>query len=55
MYTNFIWYILDALDGLHARLSHQTSEFGAFLDHFLDNLFFVVMFTVFTRAAISSY
>lgn len=45
---NFIWYILDALDGIHARLSHQTSEFGAFLDHFLDNVFFIVMFFVFT-------
>lgn len=44
---NFIWYVLDALDGIHARLTNQSSEFGAFLDHFLDNLFFVVMFTAF--------
>jgi phosphatidylglycerophosphate synthase len=45
---NFIWYILDALDGIHARLTQQTSEFGAFLDHFLDNIFFLFMLTVFT-------
>ena len=36
---NFIWYILDAFDGMHARCSGQTSEFGGFLDHFLDNIF----------------
>lgn len=45
---NFLWYILDALDGIHARLTKQSSEFGAFLDHFLDSIFFVVMFAVFT-------
>ncbi len=45
---NLMWYVLDTLDGLHARLSGQTSEFGGFLDHFLDNVFFVFMFTVFT-------
>lgn len=39
---NFIWYMLDALDGIHARLTGQTSEFGAFLDHFLDNIFFYI-------------
>ncbi len=44
---NFAWYIFDALDGIHARLSIQTSEFGAFLDHFYDNVYFMVMFTVF--------
>ena len=45
---NFIWYVLDALDGIHARLTRQTSEYGAFLDHVLDNIFFLIMFTVFT-------
>ena len=44
---NFIWFILDALDGLHARYTHQTSEYGAFLDHALDNIYFIFMFTVF--------
>ena len=44
---NFVWYILDALDGIHARLTQQTSEFGAFLDHFLDNISFIFTFTVF--------
>lgn len=44
---NFIWYILDALDGAHARLTGQSSEFGGFLDHFLDNVYFIFMFTVF--------
>ena len=44
---NFIWYILDALDGIHARLTNQTSEYGAFLDHALDNIYFIFMFTVF--------
>ena len=29
---NFIWFLLDTLDGMHARLSQQSSEFGAFLD-----------------------
>lgn len=44
---NFIWYILDAMDGMHARLSGQTSEYGAFLDHALDNIYFLFMLTVF--------
>jgi phosphatidylglycerophosphate synthase len=44
---NFIWYLLDALDGIHARLTGQTSSFGGFLDHYLDNIFFAVMLTVF--------
>ena len=38
---NFIWYLLDAMDGIHARLTQQTSEFGAFLDHALDNIYFI--------------
>ena len=45
---NFIWFVLDALDGIHARLTGQASEFGGFLDHALDNIFFVFMFTAFT-------
>lgn len=45
---NFVWYILDALDGIHARLTQQSSEYGAFLDHAFDNLYFIFMFTVFT-------
>lgn len=44
---NSLWYIFDALDGMHARITKQSSEFGGFLDHFLDNVFFTVMFTVF--------
>lgn len=44
---NTLWYIFDALDGMHARITKQSSEFGGFLDHFLDNVFFTVMFTVF--------
>lgn len=44
---NFIWYLLDALDGIHARLTGQTSEYGAFLDHALDNIYFIFMFTAF--------
>ena len=44
---NFIWYILDALDGIHARLTEQTSEYGAFLDHALDNIYFIFMFAIF--------
>lgn len=47
MIFNFIWYVLDALDGIHARLSQQCSEYGAFLDHALDNMYFIFMFTVF--------
>lgn len=42
---NLIWFLLDALDGMHARLSNQTSEYGAFLDHALDNIYFLFMFT----------
>ena len=45
---NFIWYLLDSLDGIHARLTQQTSEYGAFLDHALDNIYFIFMFTIFT-------
>ncbi len=44
---NFIWYILDALDGIHARLTHQTSEYGAYLDHFFDTAYFIFMLTAF--------
>lgn len=44
---NLVWYVLDALDGIHARLTQQTSEYGAFLDHMLDNIFFLVMLSVF--------
>jgi phosphatidylglycerophosphate synthase len=44
---NSLWYIFDALDGMHARISKQSSEFGGFLDHFCDNIFFIFMFTVF--------
>lgn len=44
---NLIWYLLDALDGIHARLTGQTSEFGGFLDHALDNIYFLFMLTVF--------
>ena len=44
---NFIWFLLDALDGIHARYSNQTSEYGAFLDHSLDNIYFIFMLTVF--------
>ncbi|OGT39915.1 MAG: hypothetical protein A3E81_02010 [Gammaproteobacteria bacterium RIFCSPHIGHO2_12_FULL_36_30] len=44
---NFIWFVLDALDGMHARLTQQSSEFGAFLDHSLDNIYFIFMLTVF--------
>ena len=44
---NFLWYIFDALDGIHARLTNQSSEYGAFLDHALDNIYFLAMFTVF--------
>ncbi len=29
---------LDCLDGIHARMTGQTSRFGEFLDHFLDQL-----------------
>ena len=42
---NFIWFLLDALDGMHARLSNQSSEYGAFLDHSLDNIYFLFMLT----------
>lgn len=44
---NFIWLVLDSLDGMHARLTQQSSEFGAFLDHGLDNIYFLFMLTVF--------
>lgn len=44
---NLIWFLLDALDGMHARLSNQSSEYGAFLDHALDNIYFIFMLTVF--------
>ncbi|MCX7122027.1 MAG: CDP-alcohol phosphatidyltransferase family protein [Gammaproteobacteria bacterium] len=44
---NLIWFLLDALDGMHARLSNQSSEYGAFLDHALDNIYFVFMLTAF--------
>ncbi len=44
---NLIWFLLDALDGMHARLSNQCSEYGAFLDHALDNIYFIFMLTVF--------
>lgn len=44
---NFLWFILDALDGMHARLSNQSSEFGGFLDHALDNIYFLFMLTTF--------
>ncbi len=44
---NFIWFLLDALDGMHARLSGQSSEYGAFLDHAMDNIYFLFMLTAF--------
>ena len=44
---NLLWYILDALDGMHARLTNQSSEYGAFLDHALDDIYFLFMLTVF--------
>ncbi len=44
---NLLWYLLDALDGIHARLTHQTSEYGAYLDHFLDTGYFIFMLTAF--------
>lgn len=44
---NAIWYVLDALDGIHARLTGQCSEYGAFLDHAFDNISFIFTFTVF--------
>ncbi len=44
---NFLWFAFDALDGIHARLTHQTSEYGGFLDHALDNIYFVPMLLVF--------
>lgn len=44
---NFCWFIFDALDGMHARITGQSSEFGGFLDHYLDNIFFIFMFSVF--------
>lgn len=47
MIFNFIWFVFDALDGIHARFTGQTSEFGAFLDHALDNIYFIFMFTAF--------
>ena len=49
VFFNFIWFLLDALDGIHARYSNQTSEYGAFLDHALDNIYFLFMFTVFVQ------
>lgn len=44
---NLIWFLLDALDGMHARLSEQSSEYGAFLDHAMDNIYFLFMLTAF--------
>jgi len=44
---NLIWFLLDALDGMHARLTQQSSEYGAFLDHALDNIYFLFMLTAF--------
>lgn len=44
---NLLWFLLDALDGMHARLSGQSSEYGAFLDHALDNIYFLFMLTAF--------
>ena len=46
-FFNLIWFLLDALDGMHARLTEQSSEYGAFLDHAFDNIYFLFMFTVF--------
>lgn len=47
IFFNLIWYVLDALDGIHARRTQQTSEYGGFLDHVLDNIYFIIMFSVF--------
>jgi phosphatidylglycerophosphate synthase len=44
---NLLWFMLDALDGMHARLTKQSSEMGAFLDHALDNIYFLFMLTIF--------
>lgn len=44
---NFAWYLLDALDGIHARTTGQSSEYGAFLDHAFDNVYFLFMLTAF--------
>ncbi|PIZ03639.1 MAG: hypothetical protein COY58_08285 [Gammaproteobacteria bacterium CG_4_10_14_0_8_um_filter_38_16] len=44
---NFGWFILDALDGMHARFTRQSSEYGAFLDHALDDIYFIFMLTAF--------
>lgn len=40
----------DGLDGIHARRTGQTSKFGDFLDHFLDQLSgFLVLFGILVR------
>lgn len=39
----FLWWILDALDGIHARRTGQSSPFGGFLDHFLDTILIVFL------------
>ena len=44
---NLVSFLLDALDGMHARISGQSSEYGAFLDHAMDNIYFLFMLTVF--------
>ena len=47
IFFNTLWYVFDTLDGMHARITDQTSEFGGFLDHFFDNVYFLFMFSVF--------
>lgn len=32
----YLWSLFDALDGIHARAHKKSSQFGAFLDHFVD-------------------
>jgi phosphatidylglycerophosphate synthase len=51
----FIWWLFDALDGIHARNTEQSSSFGGFLDHFFDTLIgagfmfsYLVYFKIFT-------
>src|SRR3989338_6589970 len=48
MLFNFLWLVFDSLDGMHARLTGQSSEFGGFLDHALDCIYFFFILTVFS-------
>ncbi|MCG8333052.1 MAG: CDP-alcohol phosphatidyltransferase family protein [Proteobacteria bacterium] len=41
----YLWSLFDSLDGIYARSKGHTTEFGAFLDHFLDAIVVLCLYS----------